>query len=79
MCLYVLTSLGVPSPTAAGTAVTVSRWSQHSPRWSAQAPNVSSAAAVCSARPGWKGVINKDVMNTQSKIQSPAEMNRSIA
>lgn len=62
-----LTSLGVPSLTAAGTAVTAGRWSQHSPRWSVQAPNVSSAAAACSARPGWK---NKDVINTQSKTQS---------
>lgn len=72
MCLYELTSLDVPSLTAAGTAVTAGRWSPHSPQWSVQAPNVSSAAAVCSARPGWNGGINKDEINTQSKTQSPA-------
>lgn len=49
-----LTSQDVPSPTTAGTAVTASRWSRHSPRWSAQGPNASSAAAVCLARPGQK-------------------------
>lgn len=52
MYVYILTSLGVPSPAAVDTAVTAGRRSQRSPRWSVPGPSVSSAAAVCLAHPG---------------------------
>lgn len=54
VCVYMLTSLDVPSPAAADTAATAGRWSPRSPRWSVPGPNVSSAAAVYSAHPGWR-------------------------